>query len=539
VVDSIVTGTPDISNSFGILFRNCEVIFVQNVTFIEMYESSLRIDSTQYFSVLNSYFTDVELNGIYMQNSKFGTIENCEFTNVGTGINFWGTDDCLITNNDFRWCSGGIYAQAGADRNNITDSSFLNGVYGIYVSGVNNWNIVGNEIMWNSISGIYLASGVPTNISLNILIGNGRNGYDVSSGVNYWDDHVNTGNYWSDYVPPAPYIVTGSANSQDRYPMNALDTITGPIISSPKDFSYAEFSEGNTVTWFVFDDYMRDWEVYMDSVLVESDAWNFANITVNIDGLGYGVHEIFVEARDYDNNYVNDTVLVTVFDDTDPTISSPSNMILFSGTTGNELAWIISDQNPDRYELYRDDILVASGSWASSPWTYRYSLDGLAQGEYSFRLAIYDVDSNSVSDGVTVNVIVDDIDPVISHPSDINMTEGTTGNFIHWTATDTNPSHYVVSENNTVFDEGGWGGTSVIVAIDDLAAGYYTFIVTVYDAAGNMATDSVNVTVIPVGGWPPVDLPDFTLAIIAIIAAAGIVAIVILVIMKKKKAGSV
>ncbi|MGY5880908.1 MAG: NosD domain-containing protein [Candidatus Thorarchaeota archaeon] len=540
VTDSIVRDAPDILNTFGVLFQNCEDILVQNVTFNEIPESALKIIASPDFTVLDSCFTNIGSNGLYLQTSQFGLVENCEFFNVETGIYFYGADDSLATSNLFRWCTVGVYAQSVADNINITDSSFLDGWYGLFISGADGWNIVGNDIMWNSWYGIYVATGAPANISLNVLIGNAVNGYDGNSVTNYWDDQVSTGNYWSDYTPPAPsYLVSGGANSEDRFPMNAFDAVTGPLISSPEDFSYAEFSEGNTVTWLVFDDYMRDWEVYVDSVLIESDAWNFENISVIIDGLGYGVHEIFVEARDYDNNYVNDTVLVTVFDDTDPTINEPDNVIVFSGTTGNEIAWDIADQNPDRLEVYRDDVLVYSGGWGSSSWTYTYSLDGLAEGEYSFRLAVYDADDNTVSDFVTVYVLVDDIDPIISHPSDINMTEGTTGNFIVWTATDTNPSHFAVSENNTVFAEGGWGGTSVIIAIDGLAEGYYTFTVTVYDAAGNIATDAVNVTVIPVGGWLPTPLPDFTLIIVAAIAAIGIVAIVIVVVMRKKKAGSV
>lgn len=532
VTDSIVTGTPDVSNAFGILFRNCQDVFVQNVTFVDMYQSGLRIDSTDDFGVRECYFTDVEVNGIYMQNSQYGTIELCEFTNVAGGIYFWGGEDILVTNSEFHWCNYGVFAQAGAQNNNITYNTISNGLVGIHVSGCNGWVIVGNEVLWNSWYGMRIQSGVSGNISLNVLINSGLNGFDGTSGTTYWDDNVNTGNYWSDYSG-APYAIPGASTSEDRYPMSALDAVTGPIISSPEDFSYAEFSEDNLVTWFVFDDYMRDWEVYIDDVLVEADAWDFANISVNIDGLGYGVHEIFVNARDYDNNYINDTVLVTVFDDTGPTISSPHNLIVFSGTSGNEIIWNVFDQNPSDYEILLDGVLWEGGTWYSGYITA--DVDSLDAGEHILTLILYDVDDNMISDEVTVYMLVDDLAPTIDHPDDVNITEGTTGNFIHWSATDAFPSHYQVTENNTVFDEGDWGGTAVLLDIDGLDSGHYTFVITVYDASGNSATDSVNVTVIPVEGWPPITPPDYTMLIAAALGAAGVAAVVVLIILRKRK----
>ncbi|TFH06820.1 MAG: hypothetical protein E4H14_09910 [Candidatus Thorarchaeota archaeon] len=315
---------------------------------------------------------------------------------------------------------------------------------------------------------------------------------------------------------------------------------TEPMLNEPKGKAYAEFSEGNEIVWIVADDNPRDWEVCIDGEFWSSDAWNFETIVVNIDGLPYGLHTVVITVWDLSNNDVSDTVLVTVFDDIDPVMNSPHDMYIFVGISGNELAWIISDQNPDNYELYQDDVLVASGSWASSPWTYRYSINGFAEGTYVFMLTIYDIDGNSVSDYVTVYVQTDDIDPIINHPGDINMTVGTIGNYIVWTATDTFPSHYAIVENATVVGTGNWGGTTISLSLDNLPAGHYTFTITVYDSGGNTATDSVNVSVIPVGGWPALPLPDYTLAIIAVIGAAGAVAVVVIVVytLRKKKAGA-
>ena len=117
----------------------------------------------------------------------------------------------------------------------------------------------------------------------------------------------------------------------------------------------------------------------------------------------------------------------------------------------------------------------------------------------------------------------------------MNYTEGTTGHYIYWEASDDFPATYVVTENNTQYAQGDWG-TGILVNVDGLEAGYYTFEITVFDQSGNSATDSVNVTVIPEGGWPPLAPPDILPLVLAIGLGATIAIIVVIVVLRKKKA---
>lgn len=505
---------------------------VDNLTIQDGGESSSIYD-TQNFQILNCLL-DEGTKGFYIWDSQDGFIEGNRFF-MGGKIGVWlatSSQDIEIYDNEFKWCNVGVYGE-GAFNINITLNNFHDNGVGAYSVNGNNWRITNNTFFANEYTGLWLDNAVNPFIVDNSFMNIDEDGReDVST--NFWDNGVDTGNYWYVFPLVSPYPIEGSGGSTDRYPMS-YDGPTEPMLNEPRDIEYAEFAEGNEIIWIVADDNPREWEVYVDGEFWAGDAWNFGNITVNIDGLSYGAHTVELIVWDLSNNNATDVVLVTVIDNTDPGISSPSNAIIFVGVSGNEISWTISDQNPDSFELYQDDVLVNSGSWWSTPWTYSHDLDGLAEGEYTFTLAVYDVDGNKATDEVLVYVLGDDMNPVINHPDDINMTEGTIGNYIIWAATDDFPSHYVVVENASVAGTGDWGGTSVSLNIDGLPAGYYTFVITVYDSSGNSATDSVNVIVIPEGGTPPIAPPDYTLAIVAVLGAAGVIAVVVVLIMRKKK----
>jgi hypothetical protein len=93
--------------------------------------------------------------------------------------------------------------------------------------------------------------------------------------------------------------------------------------------------------------------------------------------------------------------------------------------------------------------------------------------------------------------------PVLNHPNDMEFVEGTENHNITWTPTDDYPDDFEISVNGVVVDMGSWASLSAIVLdLDSFDDGVYTCSITVYDVAGNSATDTVmvNVTAIPTTG---------------------------------------
>ena len=90
------------------------------------------------------------------------------------------------------------------------------------------------------------------------------------------------------------------------------------------------------------------------------------------------------------------------------------------------------------------------------------------------------------------------IPPIIDHPRDKKLTEGSLGPIsIVWAPSDNNPAFYNVTRNGELIDEGTWDGGVVFTNVDELPSGNYTFVCTVSDHDGNDATDSVFVEVVP------------------------------------------
>jgi hypothetical protein len=193
----------------------------------------------------------------------------------------------------------------------------------------------------------------------------------------------------------------GSNNISDTVWVSVYD-VTWPVIDAPADFSYAEGSTGNTITWTPSDLHPASYIVYRNGTEVESDDWTGESIIINVDGLSLGIHNHTIVVLDDSDNYRKDTVMVTVFDGTPPTINSPEDFDYDEGETGNEIEWIPSDLHPASYEVLLDGTSLISDDWTGEAIVV--SIDGLVAGVYNFTVVVMDVGENSVSDSVIVTV---------------------------------------------------------------------------------------------------------------------------------------
>jgi len=145
------------------------------------------------------------------------------------------------------------------------------------------------------------------------------------------------------------------------------------------------------------------------------------------------------------------------------------------------------DLTPDQFLGYVE--YTRNPPITSSSWHYTEGSDNGASADPEAALYIIE-SSTSIPD--------DDVAPVLTSPSDITYTQGTTNNEIRWRATDENPDTYTIERDGAVIDSGYWtSGSYIVLDIDELhsSGSPYYFVIRVEDDYGNTDTDSVKVTV--------------------------------------------
>ena len=204
-----------------------------------------------------------------------------------------------------------------------------------------------------------------------------------------------------------------------------------------------------------------------------------------------------------------------------PTIIGPGQVIYELGTTGNTISWNITGLYPYIYFISRDGTFITYGRWISGG-IVTLNIDGLSHGTYNYTLVAYNVGDWYASNNVTVRVI--DI-PKLNSPPDITYKIGETGAMIVWNASDSDPNAFTITRNKSFVSSGAWRtGVNIVIAIDTLPIGTFSYKIVVTDLEGYNATDTVIVKVLPYRSFPTPGFDVLTLltslTFIAIIAVA-------------------
>ncbi|MHA2248080.1 MAG: hypothetical protein ACXADY_24240, partial [Candidatus Hodarchaeales archaeon] len=112
-------------------------------------------------------------------------------------------------------------------------------------------------------------------------------------------------------------------------------------------------------------------------------------IVINVDGHSVGSYNYSIEVYDSYDNPTTDTVIVTVVDITAPVLTRPDDITYEEGDTGNDISWTATDLNPGNYTLYREDVVIKTGSWSSNDLIV-INVDGHSVGSYNYSIEVYD-----------------------------------------------------------------------------------------------------------------------------------------------------
>ena len=185
--------------------------------------------------------------------------------------------------------------------------------------------------------------------------------------------------------------------------INKVDSVTGNIISSiPAPGTRARgLQYYDDYLWVADSDTHQFYKISPDNgtVLETYDsAFNFP-MGITVDDEGYIWLSSLVSNLIYKTN-------VNANPDQDPPVITPSaDLIYEEGSSGNYISWILEDDNPGTYELYRNDLQVTgSPAWADGQ-NLSFNVDLLPVGTYNYTVVAIDVYDNRATSTIWVTVI--------------------------------------------------------------------------------------------------------------------------------------
>ncbi|KKM97841.1 hypothetical protein LCGC14_1163970 [marine sediment metagenome] len=437
-------------------------------------------------------------NGFLAKRSYFNTfLENIVNNNAKYGIEIIDGVSNIIKLNKLNFNKNGLY---------LTPRSHSNTVYE-------------NDITYNKLQGIitdtdnYITSNVIYN---NNFIGNSINAVDLDSKYtaglssnNNWDNGT-IGNYWDDYggndtnndgIGDIPYNITGSAGSQDNFPIykdgndvSPIITIHLPILDEIFGMDAPEYKISvfelyllNT-TWYTIDNGITNYTISEFTGLINQSAW---------DKMENGLVTI--------KFYVNDSTGYVVFNE----INIIKEILILNSnadipdTDGIFTLYWTNYKYTNNYFLYQNDVLLNSGLIELD-----YLIEINLNGNYSFKVISFNDYGNITSNEIIVNIEIPPIEPNL--PSPFNLTSNADnpdidGIFLlNWTISEY-ANNYSVYQNDVLIDN---GLVELYYYMEIYTNGNYSFKVISFNDYGNITSNEIIVNIeIPPTPIEPPELP--------------------------------
>jgi hypothetical protein len=260
----------------------------------------------------------------------------------------------------------------------------------------------------------------------------------------------------------------------------------------PADITYEYGQTGYSISWNFTESDPDYYNITRDGVTIDHGVWDGSVITISVDGLFPGVYEFRVYVNDTNGLPNQDTVFVTVTAGPAPLVNPHGDM---TGEFGSDvdISFVVNGDNADQYVVYLDEAIFATGVW--TPGFVNITLSGYSIGTYNLTIFINDTLGQNSIDQFTLT-ISDTTSPAVNSPADVGYYQGETGYDISWNISDLDPDRYVIYLDGVEMVNQTWTSPNTVVySVDGLAVGVYAVVIEVYDSSGNMATDTVTVTV--------------------------------------------
>jgi fibronectin type 3 domain-containing protein len=238
----------------------------------------------------------------------------------------------------------------------------------------------------------------------------------------------------------------------------------------------------------IFDSHLTEtpFEYYIDETVMPEITYYYTITAIN----SFGESQFAT--------MVSLTIIPTLYEP-----SAPQNFIGINETNYIYLTWDIPINDGGTpiisYTIYRREMCGTYSLLDTTTETFFTDASVNEGTTYLYKVtATNNVGEGAASNEITIK-IKDTTPPIISHPNDLEVNEGTSDQRITWYVSDNNPTSFIITRNNILLISAPWNGENISIGIDMLLAGTYLYNCTVIDQAGNSASDlvEVRVTIVP------------------------------------------
>jgi parallel beta-helix repeat protein len=270
-----------------------------------------------------------------------------------------------------------------------------------------------------------------------------------------------------------------------------------PMITPLGPVSYPEGTFFYYITWELQDDDLDKYAYYKnDTLWYAGGCFPGWVATFDIGHCSLGLWNFTLVVNDTAGQMARDTVLLTVYDNTPPGVSSfhPSGdqlTVIIGNTEGAYISWLVSDNHHCNYSIFENDSFIVAADVLGQVYI---GVGQLPIGIYNYTIVVTDDSGNRASNTVWVHIVPDiDAPVVITEEPVIIVSEEWW--YCLWYVSDINPGTLELFVNSSLFGEYEWNEYvfenemfGVTLNTTGLAAGAYNFTLVAIDAWGNSAS---------------------------------------------------
>ncbi|MHA2274653.1 MAG: NosD domain-containing protein [Candidatus Kariarchaeaceae archaeon] len=419
--------------------------------------------------------------GIHPISSNKGLFENNTLIDNNYGIFVSSSDNGTFMNNTLINNNYAFRISSG-ENNTLVDNNIISNTYGVYfVSLSYNNTFYGNNFLHNSIQGTG---------------GDASNKADNGSFGNFWLDYMSTAvDSNSDGIGDSSYTFSSVV---DNYPLMIWNNENLPleIVNKNNDVSYNEGDPAFNLTWRAIDESPSKYVIYENGSNIKNGSWtSFETVYVTLSGLMLGNYNYTIVFNDTDNNFKTDTVIVTVYDITPPSINGSVSYTYMEETIGHEISWNVTDNHPDKYYVLKDSVNIQNSTWIANS-AITVDVTGLLKNNYTYTLYVNDTSNNINSFSTSVSVF-DGTPPDISDYGNQTIEGGDSNETVDWNATDNYPAYYQLYRDGVLIATNTWtSNINISAIIDSSTLGLYNYSIIVFDESGNNMTNTIFINIV-------------------------------------------